>query len=56
MQASGGKSIALIGFIGGVFVIRSLMSYEIRMGYLISGCVLILISVLLFIKQIRKIK
>ena len=55
MQKKTGTTIAIIGFLGGASIIRSLMRSEIDMTYLIMGCALLLIALVLFINQIRRI-
>jgi len=55
MKPQSGKLIAVIFFLGGASVIRSLMRSEINGFYLTLGCILLLISVLMFIKQIKNI-
>ena len=56
MQARNGKTIAIIGFVGGALIIRSLISYPIKEIYVLIGAVLVLISLVLFIMQINNIK
>jgi hypothetical protein len=55
MQKKTGITIAVIGFLGGASIIRSLMRTEIDMTYLVLGFTLLLIALVLFINQIRQI-
>lgn len=55
MNSRSGKIIALIGFLGGAAIIRSMMRAEINMGYLLMGCLLLVVALLLFIRQVRNI-
>jgi len=49
------KLIAIIFFMGGASVIRALMRSEINGFYLTLGFVLLIISLVMFVKQIKSL-
>ncbi|NNE37905.1 MAG: hypothetical protein HKN08_06325 [Gammaproteobacteria bacterium] len=55
MKTQSGKLIAVIFLFGGASVIRSLMRSEINGFYLTLGCILLAISLVMFIKQMKNI-
>ena len=56
MGKNNGKTIAVIGFIGGATIIRSLMRSEINTFYFSIGALLLLVAIVLFIKQIKNMQ
>ena len=49
------KATAVIFFVGGAAVIRSVMTPTVSMPFLIVGSVLLLIALIMFIKQLKNI-
>jgi len=55
MKTQHGKLIAIIFFVGGASIVRALMRSEINGFYLTLGFVLLIISLVMFAKQIKNL-
>jgi hypothetical protein len=51
-----GRLTAILVLIGGVAIIRSMMTPAVDMFYLSAGCLILIIALAMFITQVKKIR